>query len=279
MVPRGTRSAKEIPSRYARDNYCVRLKSCLLALREECCPTSCGTDRSPSTQSPFGRGRFGSLICKGKPDRVWTMHVSRYAGVSKRGPTNLFLASNSLRDFRSLESKSSAMLELSDPVIPRSDLSVGYIIIVGETESRTLKDPETRPSLENLALALVYASRRLRRYFQAHPIKVLIDQPIQRVLKKPEYSGRLATWAIEFGSHQITYCPRTTFKGQVIADFLAELPGTKDDKLEISKPDKKDDALSKLASVAFSDLAKEMQVEILVEPSTTEKSVEAIEAR
>ncbi|KAI3806804.1 hypothetical protein L1987_22719 [Smallanthus sonchifolius] len=76
--------------------------------------------------------------------------------------------------------------------------------------SRTLNDLETRyPDIENLALALVYASWHLRRYFETYPIKVLTDQPIQRVLKKPEYSERLATWEIELGGHQITYCPWT----------------------------------------------------------------------
>lgn len=33
----------------------------------------------------------------------------------------------------------------------------------------------------------------------------------------------MVKWAIEFGEHDISYGPRTTIKGQVLADFLAEL--------------------------------------------------------
>ncbi|KAI3806803.1 hypothetical protein L1987_22718 [Smallanthus sonchifolius] len=41
---------------------------------------------------------------------------------------------------------------------------------------------------------------------------------------------------------------------------------------------KKVDALSKFASVAFNHLAKEIRMEVLAEPSTTEKSIESVEA-
>ncbi|KAJ0858391.1 putative reverse transcriptase/retrotransposon-derived protein, RNase H [Helianthus annuus] len=59
--------------------------------------------------------------------------------------------------------------------------------------SRTLKGPEERyMPLEKLALALVFASRRLRRYFQAHKVTLMTDQPLQKVLRRPELSGRLA---------------------------------------------------------------------------------------
>ncbi|XP_071712714.1 uncharacterized protein [Rutidosis leptorrhynchoides] len=59
-------------------------------------------------------------------------------------------------------------------------------------------------------------------YFQAHPITVLTDQPIRQLLYKPEISGRLTKWAIELGEHEIAYCARSTIKGQVMADYLAE---------------------------------------------------------
>ncbi|KAM6543167.1 hypothetical protein CsatB_007614 [Cannabis sativa] len=44
--------------------------------------------------------------------------------------------------------------------------------------SKRLLGAESRyPPLEKLALCLIHASRKLRPYFQAHPIKVLTDQP------------------------------------------------------------------------------------------------------
>nr|GEW95853.1 reverse transcriptase domain-containing protein [Tanacetum cinerariifolium] len=91
--------------------------------------------------------------------------------------------------------------------------------------SRALQGSEINyPNLEKVALALVHAARRLRRYFQAHTICVVIDQPIRQVLLKPENSGRLAKWAIELREHVIIYKPRSAIKGQILADFLAESP-------------------------------------------------------
>ncbi|KAJ0481351.1 putative nucleotidyltransferase, Ribonuclease H [Helianthus annuus] len=90
--------------------------------------------------------------------------------------------------------------------------------------SKTLKLAETKyPPLEKLALALVQTARRLRRYFQAHPIQVVTDQPIRSVLEKPENSRRLAKCAIELGEHNITYVPRKAIKAQVLADFIIEV--------------------------------------------------------
>ncbi|KAI3682300.1 hypothetical protein L1987_82190 [Smallanthus sonchifolius] len=91
--------------------------------------------------------------------------------------------------------------------------------------SRALKDPETRYSpMEKLVLSLVHASRRLRRYFQAHNIEVQTEHPTQQVLRRPEISGRLAKWAIELGAFELRYKPRSAIKGQVVADFLVEIP-------------------------------------------------------
>ncbi|XP_071718481.1 uncharacterized protein [Rutidosis leptorrhynchoides] len=67
--------------------------------------------------------------------------------------------------------------------------------------------------MEKLVYALVHTARRLRRYFQAHPIVVLTDQPIRQVLYKPDVSGRLAKLDIELGEHEINLSPRTAAKG------------------------------------------------------------------
>ncbi|GJU07443.1 reverse transcriptase domain-containing protein [Tanacetum coccineum] len=81
--------------------------------------------------------------------------------------------------------------------------------------SKALQGPKINyPPLEKLALALVHTARRLRRYFQAHTICVLTNQPIRQVLLKPENFGRLAKWAIELGEHDIRYKPRSAMKGQ-----------------------------------------------------------------
>ncbi|GFZ01910.1 hypothetical protein Acr_15g0005190 [Actinidia rufa] len=89
--------------------------------------------------------------------------------------------------------------------------------------SRALKGAEERYSkMELLALALVTSARRLRPYFQAHTIVVLTDQPLKKVLHKPETSGRLVKWSIELSQFDIQYRPRLAVKGQAMADFIAE---------------------------------------------------------
>lgn len=53
--------------------------------------------------------------------------------------------------------------------------------------SKMLQGAEVRyTTLEKIVLALVNAARRLRQYFQSHPVVVLTNQPIKQVLLKPE---------------------------------------------------------------------------------------------
>ncbi|GJW26493.1 reverse transcriptase domain-containing protein [Tanacetum coccineum] len=93
--------------------------------------------------------------------------------------------------------------------------------------SKALKETEINYSaMEKLILALVFAAKRLRRYFQAHPIAVITDQPIKQVISKPDASGRLQKWSVLLGEHNISYRPRTAVKGQILADFLIEKPKT-----------------------------------------------------
>ncbi|GKA07400.1 reverse transcriptase domain-containing protein [Tanacetum coccineum] len=91
--------------------------------------------------------------------------------------------------------------------------------------SRALQGPEINYTpLEKLVLALVHASKRLKRYFQAHTIIVITDQPIKQVLSKLEITGRLQKWSIKLGKYDIQYRPRTSVKGQIVADFIVEHP-------------------------------------------------------
>nr|GEY27221.1 reverse transcriptase domain-containing protein [Tanacetum cinerariifolium] len=58
--------------------------------------------------------------------------------------------------------------------------------------SRALQGPEINYMLmEKLVLALVHASKRLKRYLQAHTIIVITYQPIKQILSRPEVTGRL----------------------------------------------------------------------------------------
>ncbi|KAG7588706.1 Ribonuclease H-like superfamily [Arabidopsis suecica] len=91
--------------------------------------------------------------------------------------------------------------------------------------SKSMTDPETRYTMmEKLALAVVTSARKLRPYFQSHPIEVLTNQPLRTILHSPNQSGRLAKWAVELSEYDIEYKSRVSMKAQVLADFLTELP-------------------------------------------------------
>nr|GEU82349.1 reverse transcriptase domain-containing protein [Tanacetum cinerariifolium] len=91
--------------------------------------------------------------------------------------------------------------------------------------SRALRGPELNyTSMEKLVLALVHDSKRLKRYFQAHPVIVVTDQPVQQILSRPKVARRLHKWSIELGEYAIHYRPRVSVKGQILADFIVERP-------------------------------------------------------
>ncbi|XP_019416415.1 PREDICTED: uncharacterized protein LOC109327705 [Lupinus angustifolius] len=96
--------------------------------------------------------------------------------------------------------------------------------------SKALQGPELRyQNLEKVAYALLIATRRLRQYFQSHATIVRTNQPIRKILHKPELAGRMITWSIELSQFDIRFEPRTAIKSQVISDFVAELAAPEDD--------------------------------------------------
>jgi len=61
------------------------------------------------------------------------------------------------------------------------------------------------PWIEKITFALVVASRKLRPYFQANPIVIMMDQPIKKAMNKPEATRRIVQWAIELSQFDIQY--------------------------------------------------------------------------
>ncbi|CAJ2675664.1 unnamed protein product [Trifolium pratense] len=90
--------------------------------------------------------------------------------------------------------------------------------------SKALQGPELRyQQIEKIALALVYAARRLRHYFLAHTIVVRTDQPVKSLLGRPDMAGRMLKWSLELSEFDIRYESRKALKAQVLADFVAEM--------------------------------------------------------
>jgi ribonuclease HI len=113
-----------------------------------------------------------------------------------------------------------------------SDCAISSVLIREELKiqhpvfyfSKTLRDSELRYStLEKLAYALLLSSKRLRPYFQGHPIHVLTNAPLGLVMKDPGATGRVAKWAMKLKEFDIYYAPRPAIKAQVLADFIVEM--------------------------------------------------------
>ncbi|GJT48720.1 reverse transcriptase domain-containing protein [Tanacetum coccineum] len=83
--------------------------------------------------------------------------------------------------------------ELPTLIVPRENEElIVYLAGAREAGSEINYTPMVK-----LVLALVHASKRLKRYFEAHPIIVIMDQPVKQVLSRPEVAGRLQKWSIE----------------------------------------------------------------------------------
>lgn len=90
--------------------------------------------------------------------------------------------------------------------------------------SNTLQEAKPRyPDDDMLALAVIISARKLRPYFQVHPIVVMTDRSLRQTLGKLDASGRLVKWSMELGEFNIEYRLRTAIKGQAVADFVTEL--------------------------------------------------------
>ena len=89
--------------------------------------------------------------------------------------------------------------------------------------SRSLYEVEVRYlPLEKAILAVVLGTRKLPHYFQAHTIVVLTQLPLKAMLRSADYTGRVAKWGTILGAFDIKYMPRTSIKGQIHADLVAE---------------------------------------------------------
>ena len=89
--------------------------------------------------------------------------------------------------------------------------------------SKSLHEAEVRYlPLEKVILAVVLGTRKLPHYFQAHTVVVLIQLPLKTILRSTDYTGRIAKWGTILRAFDIKYMPRTSVKGQVLADLVAE---------------------------------------------------------
>ena len=65
---------------------------------------------------------------------------------------------------------------------------------------------------------MLIAKRKLRHYFDAHPMVVVSSSGLGDIINNWESTGRIAKWGLELMGLDITYTPRTVIKSQVLAD-------------------------------------------------------------
>jgi len=76
--------------------------------------------------------------------------------------------------------------------------------------------------LEKITYAVIMSARKLRHYFEAHKIIVVIDQLLHDLFSNREASVRIAKWASEPSEFYIDFERRTAIKSQVLADFIVD---------------------------------------------------------
>jgi ribonuclease HI/transposase InsO family protein len=89
--------------------------------------------------------------------------------------------------------------------------------------SEVLSETKIRyPQIQKLLYAVILARRKLRHYFESHPVTVVWSFPLGEIIQCREASGRIAKWAVEIMGETISFAPRKAIKSQVLANFMAE---------------------------------------------------------
>jgi hypothetical protein len=55
-----------------------------------------------------------------------------------------------------------------------------------------------------------------------YSISVITDYPLGNILWNQDATGRISKWAVELGTLNIDFKPRTAIKSQALVDFMAE---------------------------------------------------------
>jgi hypothetical protein len=75
--------------------------------------------------------------------------------------------------------------------------------------------------IEKICYVVVMSSRKLRHYFDAHRVRVLMNQPLN-IFANCNSSGRILKWAMELSEQVIDFEKRSVVKSQVLVDFIAD---------------------------------------------------------
>jgi hypothetical protein len=93
--------------------------------------------------------------------------------------------------------------------------------------SEVLSETKARyPQIQKLLYAVVLARRKLRHYFEAHPVTVVSSFLLGEIIRNPAAAGRIAKWLVELMGETLAYAPRKGMKSQILVDFVAKWTNT-----------------------------------------------------
>ena len=73
-----------------------------------------------------------------------------------------------------------------------------------------------------MAYEVYMSAKKLKHYFEEHPIKVICEAPIAEILSNKDASGRIAKWAIELSPYAPQFDRWDAIKSQAVADFFVD---------------------------------------------------------
>ena len=105
--------------------------------------------------------------------------------------------------------------------------------------SKKLLQYEANYSLvEKTCLAVIWATKKLRYYFQSYRVQAISKHdPLRYLQQTPSLKEKLARWLVLLTEFDIDYVAKKVVKGRAVADFLAQNPLTDEEEWELEFPD------------------------------------------
>ena len=76
--------------------------------------------------------------------------------------------------------------------------------------------------VEKICLIMIWATRKLRHYFQSYKIQAVSKiYPLRYLFQVPALTGKIFRWLVLLTEFDIEYITTKVIKGRVVAEFLA----------------------------------------------------------